>query len=83
MASNKVVKIDYGKDAPFADPVMRCDACKKVIRTAAVHQQGGCPLCGNRRVGNVMAFNLREYLLMRVVWRIDKSFLARFGRKAV
>ena len=69
----------YGEDAPFEDPVVRCDSCGKIILMKTIHQYGFCK-CGNRKVRGVTAFNLREYLKMRFWWRVDPEYLKTFNR---
>ena len=69
----------YDKDAPFADPVVRCDSCNRLILTDQLHKNGLC-ICGNKKVRAVLSFNFREYLKMRFWWRIDPEYLKTFGR---
>jgi hypothetical protein len=70
----------YNKNDPFQDPVLRCDGCKKIIRREEIQKTGSCT-CGHKKVANLMSFNLREYLRMRYLWRIDPEFLAMFTSK--
>lgn len=71
----------YDRDAPFADPVVRCDSCGKLIRMEQLHRNGLCK-CGNRKVRAILSFNLMEYLKMRFLWRVDPEYLKTFGRSA-
>ncbi len=72
----------YSKEAPdFADPVMRCDRCRVLLlESKAVEDGRGCPKCGGRKLVELRAFNLREYLKMRFWWRVDPDFLDVFAR---
>lgn len=69
----------YDKDAPFMDPVVRCDSCGRLILIKKLHKYGFCS-CGNKKVRAMLAFNLREYLKMRFWWRVDPEYLKTFGR---
>jgi hypothetical protein len=69
----------YDKEAPFADPVVRCDSCGKLMRTEELHKNGICQ-CGNRKVRAILSFNWREKMLMKYWWRIDPEYLALFSR---
>jgi hypothetical protein len=71
----------YDKDAPFEDPVVRCDSCSRLILTKQLHKTGVCQ-CGNRKVRAILGFNLKEYLIMRFWWKIDPMYLKMFGRSA-
>ena len=66
----------YGKDAPFTDPVVRCDSCAKIIRASTLRELGMCE-CGNRKIRNLQAFNGVEEAQMKE-WGVDPDFLAQF-----
>lgn len=66
----------YHKDGDFADPVVRCDSCAKIIRTVTLKSLGSCS-CGNRKVRNLLAFNSDERAQMDA-WGIDPEFMALF-----
>lgn len=66
----------YGKDAPFHDPVVRCDSCNKIIRTSTLRQLGMCE-CGNRKIRNLQTFTSEERTTMEG-WGIDPEFFAQF-----
>lgn len=61
----------------FNDPVLRCDACQKLIKMEDVKNIGLCRHCGNRRVRNLTVFNEEERAQM-VEWGIDESFISQF-----
>ena len=67
----------YDKDAPFSDPVVRCDSCSKIVKTEQLRQTGCCPHCGNRKVRNLQVFNELERAQMEA-WGVDPAFLAEF-----
>jgi hypothetical protein len=48
---------DPSARGPFADPVLRCDACQKLVRKKTIHKLGCCHECGNKRFRNVNVFN--------------------------
>ena len=66
----------YSKDAPFTDPVVRCDSCGKIIRTATLRKLGMCK-CGNRKVRNLQTYTSEEKKQMEE-WGIDPDFFAIF-----
>jgi hypothetical protein len=66
----------YGKDAPFTDPVVRCDSCNKIIRSSTLRKLGMCE-CGNRKIRNLQTFTPEERKQMEE-WGIDPDFLAQF-----
>ena len=66
----------YGKDAPFCDPVVRCDSCSKIIQTATLRQLGMCS-CGNRKIRNLQTFTPEEMQQMET-WGVDPDFFAMF-----
>jgi len=47
----------YSKEAPFMDPVVRCDSCNKIVRVKYLNQNGAC-VCGCRKVKEIR--NLEE-----------------------
>jgi predicted nucleic acid-binding Zn-ribbon protein len=67
----------YGKDQSFADPVVRCDSCQKILFMKDIRITGGCKHCGNKKVRNVTVFNDEERALM-VEMQVDPKFLALF-----
>jgi predicted RNA-binding Zn-ribbon protein involved in translation (DUF1610 family) len=71
----------YHKDAPFADPVVRCDSCNKIVLAADLRKAGRCPHCGNRKVRNLQVFNEAEQAQMKE-WGVDPAFLAQFEAAA-
>jgi hypothetical protein len=72
----------YDKDTEFADPVVRCDSCSRIIRVESLRELGMCS-CGNRKIRNLQIFNEQEKAQM-LEWGIDPVFLALFeGRKDV
>ena len=66
----------YGKDAPFEDPVVRCDACQRMILATDLRGRGKC-VCGNRRVRNIESFDVTEKDKM-MEWGVDEKFIALF-----
>jgi len=79
LSPHKEDVMKYDKEAPFEDPVVRCDACKKIVRMTDLRKLGMCS-CGNRKVRAMLAFNFWEYLKMRFLWKIDPEYLKIFGR---
>jgi len=71
------MSLKYHKDAPFQDPVLRCDSCQKLMLNTIMHALGKCPNCGNRKVRNVTTMNNDEYDWMKEK-NIDPEFLALF-----
>ena len=67
----------YDKDAPFNDPVVRCDSCNKIIRLETLKDLGMCS-CGNRKIRNLQTFSKEEEAQM-LEWGVDPAFLALFG----
>lgn len=63
-------------DGAFTDPVLRCDACQKLLKRSSLHKLGKCRHCGNKRVRNVDVFNEEEYEQMKE-WGLDE-FLKEF-----
>lgn len=67
----------YGKDAPFEDPVVRCDSCQTMIFRKELTTLGRCPKCGRRKVRNCDVFSEAEFQRMRDKG-VDPDFLALF-----
>lgn len=72
----------YGKDAPFADPVVRCDGCRDLIFMDKLRKLGHCPHCGNRKVREVRFLNHSEMTVLKASG-VDPDFLAIFEEKRV
>jgi len=68
--------VRYSKDAPFTDPVVRCDSCNKIIRTETLRKLGMCE-CGNRKIRNLQTYTQDEGKKM-AEWGIDPKFLELF-----
>jgi hypothetical protein len=66
----------YSKDAPFEDPVVRCDSCQRLLLVSKLKEFGAC-LCGNTKVRNVRGFNDAEQAKMEE-WGVDPAFLKLF-----
>jgi len=71
----------YDKDAPFADPVVRCDSCSKINLTQKFRDLGCCPNCGNRKIRNLLVFNSEELAQMKE-WGVDEEFVNLFCEHA-
>lgn len=67
----------YSKDAPFTDPVVRCDSCQVVVRAETIRKLGMCPDCGNRRVKNVLMMKPEEMARCKE-WGVDPEWIALF-----
>jgi len=70
-------KYDARNQGPFADPVVRCDSCQKILRLGEVKKIGKCKFCGNRRVRTVQVLNSREMKLLKE-WGVDPEFIKLF-----
>lgn len=72
----------YSKDGPFSDPVLRCDSCGAVVRTAAVKTLGSCPGDGVKGCGNLRFRNVRSMTEAEIgdltAWGIDPEFIGLF-----
>lgn len=68
----------YGKEAPFNDPVVRCDSCKNLIFTDKLKKIGKCPHCGNRKVREVRHLTESEMHVLHGS-DIDPDFIAMFA----
>ena len=66
----------YESDAPFQDPVVRCDSCQRILMVEKLKEMGSC-ICGSRKVRNLKGFNEKEAALMKE-WAIDPAFLKLF-----
>jgi hypothetical protein len=69
--------VDYSKDGPFNDPVVRCDKCSKILLLEKIRQDGTCPYCGSRRIRNLLAFDDEEAAQMKA-WNIPEEFMKIF-----
>lgn len=77
---------DYdGKE--FLDPVVRCDACDKIVHRIFIQRHAGCCHCGNKRFRNVRGVTgeekngLAEGTLkigLKPGYKIDPDFLELF-----
>ena len=61
----------------FLDPVVRCQTCSEIVKTKSLLKIGGCPKCGNKRVGALRVFNQEEWDKMKE-WGIDPEFYEQF-----
>lgn len=71
----------YGMDAPFEDPLVRCDGCKKMILFRGFMEVGRCPECGSNRIRNLQLMTQVEHD-MALKWGVDPDFMALFEGKA-
>lgn len=65
------------------DDVLRCNECKKLVTHQQIKQHGKTACCGTRRLTEVTALSLWEYLRIRlglVPMRDRAAFLAEFSR---
>ena len=69
---------EYSKDAPFTDPVVRCDSCNKLNRRTSVQKQGFCVHCGNRKVRAVNMMTVPELEAVKNWEGIDPNWIALF-----
>lgn len=67
----------YDKDGPFNDPIVRCASCQKIILRETIRDAGMCPVCGNRRVTNVLLLSEEEMANLKTR-NIDPDFLELF-----
>jgi len=67
----------YSKDAPFTDPLVRCDSCQELVERDKNHKVGGCPRCGNRRFRNILGMSLEEWEKVNEM-DLDPDWLALF-----
>ena len=69
---------EYSKDAPFTDPVVRCDSCNKLNRRESVQKHGYCVHCGNRKVRAVNMMTVPELEEVKTWEGIDPKWIALF-----
>jgi hypothetical protein len=67
----------YHQDAPFTDPIIRCNNCGNLDMTEKWKKRGHCKKCGNRRCRNVLNMG-EEDRAKAVAWGVDPDFLALF-----
>ena len=72
----------YDKDAPFCDPVLRCDSCVKMVYAQDLRSLGMCRHCGNRRVRSLNILNDEERQEL-IDNNVDPDFIALFGEVSV
>jgi hypothetical protein len=70
----------YGKDAPFNDPVVRCDQCNNLLFTEKLHVIGKCAHCGNRKVREVHHLTESEMQVLKGS-NIDPDFIKMFEQQ--
>ena len=75
-------KYDKDNKDDFPDPVLRCDACQKLIKRTDIRELGGCRHCGAKKVRNVLICSEEEMTIMKN-WGIDSDFLALFEGKDI
>lgn len=68
--------MQYSKDGPFSDPVVRCDSCQRLLMVEKLKAMGAC-ICGSRKVRNIAGYNDKELEAMKK-WNIDPDFIALF-----
>ncbi len=68
--------MEYSKDGPFKEPVVRCDSCNRLLLLTKLKEMGAC-ICGSRKVKNVRGFDDVEKAKM-IEWGIDPDFVALF-----
>jgi Zn finger protein HypA/HybF involved in hydrogenase expression len=61
----------------FTDPVVRCADCQALVTREEVRKFGMCPLCGNRRMRNVLVLSEKEMSTLRRKG-VGEEFLAEF-----
>jgi hypothetical protein len=65
------------------DAIVRCKDCQHLVTHALLMAKGSCPRCGNRRVTEVRALGLWEWLRIRLGlldFPYRKEFLKEFAR---
>jgi rRNA maturation endonuclease Nob1 len=67
----------YSKDAPFTDPVVRCDSCAKLVQRISIQKHGFCSKCGFKRVRAVNMMTEEELSEVKK-WGIDPDWIALF-----
>ena len=73
----KTAEQKYGKEAPFADPVVRCDSCNNLVFVDKLKKLGVCPHCGNRKVREVRHLSQSEIDVLKGS-DIDPDFISLF-----
>lgn len=68
----------YSRDAPFEDPVVRCDSCQTLLLCTELRKLGRCAKCGGHKVRNVFSFSEGEWKIMKEEWQVDPEFLKLF-----
>ena len=48
------------------DDILRCNDCKRLVVATTLRTHGGCPSCGTRRVTEVRALSVWEWLRIRL-----------------
>ena len=71
----------YSKDAPFTDPVVRCDSCQSLVLREKMLKIGMCTECGNRRMRSVQIMKPEEWQQVKS-WGVDPDFIALFEEVA-
>jgi len=69
--------MDYGKDAPFNDPIVRCVDCQEMLFRTQLQKVGCCKKCGSRRVKSVLTLNDKEIDILKEK-EIDPEYIALF-----
>jgi len=67
----------YHKDAPFTDPIVRCDGCQALLDHTKLCADGMCGFCSNTRVRNVRALTGEEMEALKGRG-VDPEWLALF-----
>ena len=70
----------YHKDAPFTDPIVRCDSCQTLLDREELCKDGMCKVCSNTRVRNVRTLSDEEMNALRGRG-VDPEWLALFGAR--
>ena len=68
--------MQYSKDGPFTEPLVRCDSCQKIVKVDMLKQLGMC-VCGNRRVRSIKTLTPEEMESVRKM-EIDPHWIALF-----
>ena len=71
-------KYDKDNKSDFADPIVRCDGCQKILTRADIQKHGCCKYCGARKIRNILILSKEEMEDMKQVG-VDPHFLALFG----
>ena len=53
-------QLKYNSSDSAADPLMKCDDCKKFVAKEYIIINGGCNHCGNRRVKTIMTMESKD-----------------------